>query len=73
MGTKGASGEKDILLGSNTIQVIRKVKGSPLLVIPRDFKFRPPKNFVFPTDFKHSYKKEVLKAVKKLASLHIRK
>ena len=70
MGTKGASGEKDILLGSNTIQVIRKVKGSPLLVIPRDFKFRPPKNFVFPTDFKHSYKKEVLKAVKKIASLH---
>ncbi|MCT4628897.1 universal stress protein [Winogradskyella sp.] len=47
MGTNGVTGAKEVVFGSNTINVIRKVNCSTL-VIPETFKYRAPKELVLP-------------------------
>jgi nucleotide-binding universal stress UspA family protein len=59
MGTKGASGRSNALLGSQTAAVITKVKCT-VLVIPENARYTEPKNIVFPTDFNNFYKGKVL-------------
>ena len=49
MGTQGASGLKEIFLGSNTFQVMNKTE-VPLLAIPQGFKYRPIKDILLPVD-----------------------
>lgn len=49
MGTNGVTGAKEVVFGSNTINVLRKVKCSTL-VIPEDFKFRTPQEILLPLD-----------------------
>jgi len=49
MGTNGITGAKEVIFGSNTINVIRKVE-CDTLVIPEDFKFRKIKEIVLPLD-----------------------
>jgi nucleotide-binding universal stress UspA family protein len=49
MGTKGASGLKEVFLGSNTSQVIHKVK-SPVMAIPEKALFHPIQNIAYATD-----------------------
>jgi len=75
MGTKGASGVKEIFLGSNTIQVIRKAE-IPVLAIPEDYKFQKLNSVVLPTDYEVPYRakdfKILVDIVKKYgATLHI--
>ena len=59
MGTKGATGLKEMTVGSNTGDVITKVK-CPVLVIPENAKAERPGEIAFPTDFHMHYKKKVL-------------
>jgi nucleotide-binding universal stress UspA family protein len=54
MGTKGASGLKEYILGSNAGDVITKVKCSTLIV-PEYAKYKGVKEVAFPTDFNVSY------------------
>ena len=54
MGTKGATGAAEILFGSNTVHVIRKVE-LPVLAIPSDFDLELPRQILFPTDFEVDY------------------
>lgn len=49
MGTNGATGAKEVVFGSNTINVIRKVN-CPSLVIPENFKFKKPDDVLLPLD-----------------------
>jgi nucleotide-binding universal stress UspA family protein len=49
MGTNGASSAKEILFGSNTINVIRKVD-CPTLVIPEGCGFESPNELLLPLD-----------------------
>lgn len=49
MGTNGITGAKEVIFGSNTINVIRKVD-CDTLVIPEDFKFREINEIVLPLD-----------------------
>lgn len=46
MGSNGATGAKEIIFGSNTLSVIRKVD-SPLLVVPEDYGFNTIKSVLF--------------------------
>lgn len=69
MGTKGATGAKEFLLGSNSVSVINKVKLCPVLLVPDNYEFETPKQIAFPTDFNRLYGEELL-AIKKLAALH---
>lgn len=54
MGTKGASGVKEVFMGSNAVHVIRKSK-VPVLAIPEDHEFKPLNSILFPTDYLNQY------------------
>ncbi|MBA6152340.1 universal stress protein [Gelidibacter maritimus] len=69
MGTKGATGAKKILFGSNTVQVFREVK-FPVLAIPSDFEYVVPKEILFPTDLEVEFSATQLHALKEIAKLH---
>jgi nucleotide-binding universal stress UspA family protein len=50
MGTKGATGAKEIFLGSNTSDVIMR-SSCNVIAVPENHAYKPPKEIVFPTDF----------------------
>ena len=64
-GTKGASGVKEILFGSNTVHIIKNAR-CPIFAIPSGFSYEAPHEILFPTDldilFKHS-KLKILKVI----------
>lgn len=68
MGTKGATGAKEFLFGSNTNTIIKKMNFCPILVIPENFNFVIPTQIAFPTDFKRFFSNIELKPIKDLAS-----
>ncbi|WP_296381503.1 universal stress protein [Winogradskyella sp.] len=49
MGTNGVTGAKEVVFGSNTINIIRKVD-CPTLVIPEGFEYRIPNHILLPLD-----------------------
>lgn len=49
MGTNGATGAKEVLLGSNTINVLRKVN-CKTLIVPENYAFSPVKALLLPLD-----------------------
>ncbi|MFC5048078.1 universal stress protein [Aquimarina hainanensis] len=68
MGTKGASGLKEAVIGSNTGDVITKVQ-CPVLVIPENATYKPPKEIAFPTDFNIYYKNRVLDTITEIITM----
>ncbi|MCM4163431.1 MULTISPECIES: universal stress protein [unclassified Arenibacter] len=69
MGTKGATGAEEILFGTNTVHVIRKVD-CPVLVIPPNFEYENPLEILFPTDFEIEFSKERLAQLLEIADEH---
>ena len=69
MGTKGASGLKKMTIGSNTGDVITKVK-CPVLVIPEKARYQKPKEIAFPTDYNQQYKSRVLNTITNILSVN---
>lgn len=63
MGTQGATGAEEILLGTNTVQAIKKVR-CPLLAIPSEYEFSTPENILFPTDYELDYSNEKLQLLR---------
>ena len=71
MGTKGASGLKAKIIGSNTGDVITQVPCN-VLVIPENATIViPPKEIVFPTDYNIFYSHRILEIISEI--LHISK
>ncbi len=68
MGTQGATGAREIFLGSNTVYVLRK-SDIPVLAVPEDYAFQPIQRILFPTDYWTRYKKEELQLLIDLAVL----
>ncbi|MGB5818971.1 MAG: universal stress protein [Saonia sp.] len=62
MGTKGASGMKKLIIGSNTGDVITKVQCNTL-VIPEAVSYHKPKEVVFPTDYNIFYSNSILEVI----------
>ncbi len=69
MGTKGASGIKKFALGSNTGDVITKVK-CPLLAVPENAVYNRPTEIAFPTDYHIGYDVKVLDTLIEMAILN---
>ncbi|WP_378182650.1 universal stress protein [Aquimarina sp. SS2-1] len=65
MATRGKTDDREITFGSNTLQVLKYVK-CPVLVIPEDCSYDPPKNILFPTDYMLPYKRRELKLLSTL-------
>lgn len=70
MGTKGASGTKGVLFGSNTVMAMEKIRECPVLAIPEHVSFMSPKEIVFPTDFKDVFKRSEFRYLIELAKMH---
>ncbi|MGO4919577.1 universal stress protein [Maribacter spongiicola] len=70
MGTKGATGSKGVLFGSNTVMAMEKIRECPVLAIPEHVSFMSPKEIVFPTDFKDAYKRSEFRYLIELAKMH---
>jgi nucleotide-binding universal stress UspA family protein len=51
MGTKGASGIEEVLIGSNTVDVVKNVK-IPVLAIPENVNYKKIDKIVFAVDYK---------------------
>ncbi|GGW71683.1 nucleotide-binding universal stress UspA family protein [Winogradskyella epiphytica] len=69
MGTKGATGAKKVLFGSNTVAAINKVRLCPFLLVPSNYEYEVPENICFPTKLNRFYNEELL-PLKKIAELH---
>jgi len=67
MGTKGATGAKEIFMGSNTGDVIMKTQ-CDVLAIPENASFEKPTEIAFPTDYEISYQKEEFKLLINIAN-----
>lgn len=70
MGTKGATGAKEVFFGSNTIHVINKIKDCSVLIIPDEFDFSIPKDIAFATGFDHYYSALELDPLRTLCTLY---
>ncbi|NHF57727.1 universal stress protein [Flavobacteriaceae bacterium TP-CH-4] len=70
MGTKGATGAEDVIFGTNTVDAMEKVTECPVLAIPDNVRFAAPKEIVFPTDFKTSFKRRELNYLLEIAKHH---
>lgn len=70
MGTQGASGAKEILLGTNTVHVIKNAK-CPVLVIPSGFEYEAPEQILFPNDFEVWLDKNSLAQLLKITKSHV--
>jgi len=70
MGTKGLTGAKDVLFGSNTVRVINKLVGAPLLMIPGEMEYVEIKRIGFATDFTRKFTTEEINPIIEFAKIH---
>jgi len=70
MGTKGVTSSKSRIFGTKTVQVMEQIRNCPVVVVPEHHVFEPPKEIVFPADYKTDYKKKELNHLTEIAKLH---
>lgn len=69
MGTKGASGLKKVIIGSNTGDLITRVK-CPVLIVPENAVFKELKEIAFPTDYNLFYPTKILKDILEFTKMY---
>lgn len=69
MGTKGATGIKQAIIGSNTGDLITKVK-CPVLVVPEKAVFKQINEIGFPTDYNIFYQTKILSTISEIAKMY---
>jgi nucleotide-binding universal stress UspA family protein len=62
MGTQGATGAREILFGSHSVQVVHKAS-CPVLLIPEQAKVAALQNILFPTDYSQDFSNLKLKVL----------
>ncbi len=67
MGNSGCSEITAIFIGSNTLNTISNLKRCPILTIPKDIGFKPPKTIAFVTDYKRNYDAGLLEPLRTMA------
>lgn len=70
MGTKGATGSKSVIFGTNAVDVMEQLSECPVIAIPSDYVFSSLKEIVFPTDYKTSFKRRALNYLIEIARLN---
>lgn len=69
MGTQGATGSKQVFMGSNTVRALKSNMDCPLLAIPADYNFQSLNSLAFPTDFLNKFTESLLLPMTELAAL----
>lgn len=70
MGTKGVTGSLTRIFGTNTVRVMEYIKQCPVIAVPEDYLFVPPKEIVFPTDYRNGFQKKEISDLIEIAKLH---
>ncbi len=70
MGTKGASGLKEVFLGSETMHVIKKAT-IPVIGVPDSYQYRDLKDVLFATDYNTGDTQKGLALLEELCASHI--
>ena len=70
MGTKGITGSKARIFGTNTVKVMEHIKNCPVIGVPGIAAFSPPKEIVFPTNYKTDFKRNEINHLIEIAKLH---
>lgn len=70
MGTKGVSSKIEAFFGSNTVNIINKIKDCPILIVPDKYEFVIPKEIAFPSDFNRQYNNKELQPLLDLTKLY---
>ncbi|MGB5459442.1 MAG: universal stress protein [Eudoraea sp.] len=68
MGTKGATGAKEIFMGSNTVELIKMINSCPIFAVPSEHDFKGLNKILFPTEYTRPYTKYELKPLTELAT-----
>ncbi len=66
MGTRGETNDQKRTFGSNALQVLKYVH-CPVLAIPGNYEYHPPKEVLFPTNYMVPYKRRELKLLCEMA------
>ena len=69
MGTQGASGFKEIFIGSQTMHTIKK-STAPIICVPSTYTYQIPKDIVFATDYELSLDNKGIPLVKDICASH---
>ncbi|MBT8310503.1 MAG: universal stress protein, partial [Flavobacteriaceae bacterium] len=69
MGTKGATGAKEILFGSNTVHVFKNAK-CPVIAVPSGFEFEEPHEILFPSDYEVDFEDKHVALIKEIGSAY---
>ena len=69
MGSKGVHDKTDNVFGSTTIAVMEKVRNCPVLAIPGEVSYKPPKEIVFPTNYDTYFKRRELQTMCEIAKI----
>ena len=70
MGTNGATGAKEVFLGSQTMHTIKRVE-CPVIVVPSSFQYEVPKEILFATDFKFDQNNRFFLLLKEISEKQI--
>lgn len=70
MGTKGISNSSNAVFGTNAVGVMEKITQCPVIAVPGELSFVPPKEIVFPTDYNTAFKRRELNYMTEIAKLH---
>ncbi|RMA58766.1 universal stress protein [Ulvibacter antarcticus] len=70
MGTQGATGAKEVFLGTQTMYAIKKLK-CPVLAVPAKFQYETPQEILFPTDYKLDTNNIYLSMLRELCDQHV--
>ncbi len=69
MGTQGASGLKEVFLGSNTVNVIKHIHHCPVMAVPNTFEYGRQKKILFATDYRHLFQRAELEPLIAIAEI----
>jgi len=70
MGTSGATGAKEIFMGSNTVKIIKHVDLCPIISVPLKYEYEEPEQVAFANDFKRQLSAIELNCLIELQLIH---
>ncbi len=69
MGSRGETDNRNIIFGTNTIDIMEKIRACPVLAIPGTISYKNPNEIVFPTSFKTHFKSRELNHLSEISKI----
>ena len=67
-GTLGASGLKEVFVGSNTVRIIKTSRDCPVIAVPHNYEIKKPKQIALVTDLKRNFHAGIIRPLKEIAT-----